>query len=62
MDPCFKFVPQCNQMRKVEFEIRRSGSFGTRPLAHLTRIPLIARYLAEPIARCSHNNQCLISA
>jgi hypothetical protein len=32
-DPCFeRSVPQCNQMRKVVFEVSRRGTFPVRPL------------------------------
>jgi hypothetical protein len=33
-DPCFKrWVPQCNELRKILFEISRSGTFSVRPLS-----------------------------
>ena len=34
-DPCFKLVPQRNQLRKMAFEISRSGTFSVR------RLPLV---------------------
>ncbi len=34
MDRCFKqSVPQCNQLRKMMFEISGSGTFSVRPLS-----------------------------
>jgi hypothetical protein len=42
-DPCFKrSVPQCNELRKMVFEISRSGAFPARPfvarLIHLNTL------------------------